>query len=340
MEQSRSQNLENSKQKIMSFINSNGPSVPVRISHHLGIDSILASAFLSELLSDKKLKISKMKVGSSPLYFIPGQEMKLENFTNYLSGKEREAFDLLREKKVLRDDVQYPAIRVALRGIPDFAFSFRQGDVIYWRYFSVGEQEVIGMIRGDEPKKEELIERGISTDYQKNHFPVLGGYEVARGQTEFIQPKVENEVKKEAVENLKAESSYGGEKNDEKGESEEKPLISVKQKKGGKVKEKSDFVAGVENFLEKNDFFVHKEIGFKKREYEAHVKVDSQLGKMMMLCLAKDKKSVTENDLMIALQRVHDEKMPVLIVSPGELNNKAEVKMGELGGLVFFKKLD
>jgi hypothetical protein len=129
------------KEKILRIVNANGPSLPVRISKELGMSPLFASAFLSELLSNKQLKISNLKVGNSPLYFIAGQESQLENFAEHLGSKEKEAFLLLKEKKFLEDATQQPAIRVALRLIRDFAVPFKKEDRIFWRYFTIPESD-------------------------------------------------------------------------------------------------------------------------------------------------------------------------------------------------------
>src|SRR3989344_7026305 len=91
------------KDRIYNLIIGKGPSLPVHISKEVGIDPLFVSAFMAELKSDNKLRISDMKVGSSPLYYLPEQKMQLENFSQYLNQREREAFNLLRENKVLID---------------------------------------------------------------------------------------------------------------------------------------------------------------------------------------------------------------------------------------------
>ena len=48
---------------------------------------------------------------------------------------------------------------------------------------------------------------------------------------------------------------------------------------------------------------------------------------MNFLCIAKDKKTITENDLNLALQKSQDEKMPVLLICRGEMNKKAVEKL-------------
>ena len=129
------------KERIISLLKMNGPSLPVHIAKGTGQSILFASAFLSELFYEKKISISNIKVGNSPLYFIQGQEPQLERFYTYLNSKEKEAFLLLKDKKFLKDSEQQPAIRVALREIKDFAIPFKNQEEIYWRYFIVPEEE-------------------------------------------------------------------------------------------------------------------------------------------------------------------------------------------------------
>ena len=104
-------------------------------------------------------------------------------------------------------------------------------------------------------------------------------------------------------------------------------------------KRKSDFVNDVEGFLFNNDLLVSEEIEFKKKEYNARIKVNSQLGSIEFFCMARDKKSITENDIKLALQESNSKKMPVLLISPGTLNKKAAQKLKEMNNLIFFKRL-
>ena len=129
-----------------------GPSLPVHIASETGLSMLFASAFLSELLSEKKIKLSFMKVGKSPIYLIQGQEPMLERFSQHLKSKEKEAFELLKRKKFLKDEEQVPAIRIALREIRDFAVAFKKDEEIFWRYFTIPENEF-------NPPKIKLIEK-------------------------------------------------------------------------------------------------------------------------------------------------------------------------------------
>ena len=129
------------KGKILSFLRRNGPSLPVHIAREIESSTLFTSAFLSELASEKKLKISNMRVGNSPLYFLQRQEPLLEKFSEHLKSKEEEAFILLKEKRFLQDSEQNPAIRVALREIKDFASPFQKDGKIIWRFHTIPEEE-------------------------------------------------------------------------------------------------------------------------------------------------------------------------------------------------------
>lgn len=125
----------------MNFIETNGASLPVEIAKTIDTSTLFTSAFLSELTSEQKLKTSHMKIGSSPAYYIKGKENTLEKYAQYLKSKEKEAHDLLKEKKFLIDSDQTTAIRVALRSIKDFAKPLEKNNKLIWRYFTSEENE-------------------------------------------------------------------------------------------------------------------------------------------------------------------------------------------------------
>ena len=75
----------------------NGPVIPSKVAKAIGKDIIMASAILSELSSSNKVRISKLKVGGSPVYYLPGQEsrlydFKVKTFINYHNGELKRGF--------------------------------------------------------------------------------------------------------------------------------------------------------------------------------------------------------------------------------------------------------
>ena len=129
------------KDRIIDFLRIKGPSLPVHVAQEIKLSGLFTSAFLSELFSEKKIKMSYLRVGSSPVYFLSDQEQGLEKFSIHLKSKEKEAFLLIKEKKILRDYEQEPAIRVAMRAIKDFAIPFEKEGELHWKYFITKEME-------------------------------------------------------------------------------------------------------------------------------------------------------------------------------------------------------
>ena len=97
---------------VLSLIKIKGPVVPTQISREIKQDTIMTSAILSQLVDIKKLKISKLKVGGSPLYYLAGQEQRLQSYAKHLEEKDQRTLDLLRTQKILRDDQQLPQNKV------------------------------------------------------------------------------------------------------------------------------------------------------------------------------------------------------------------------------------
>ena len=130
----------------------------------------MASAHLAELTASSRLKISTIKVGGSPLYYLPGQEAQLQKYTSNMNDKEKKAFDLLSQNKVLRDSEQEPVIRVALREIKDFAIqlnvNYDGNKEVFWKWYLANDQEAEQLIKSKlqilekpiEKKAEEKIE--------------------------------------------------------------------------------------------------------------------------------------------------------------------------------------
>jgi hypothetical protein len=150
-------------EKVLAIVREKGPVLPVQIAREINDNILMTSARLSELLSSKKIKISHLKVGGSPLYYSEGQESKLQDFTDNLNGMEKKAYDLLSQNKVLRDSSQEPAIRVALREIKDFAVplqvNYENKTEIFWKWYLTDSKEAEPLIKNTLSKKEAVLEK-------------------------------------------------------------------------------------------------------------------------------------------------------------------------------------
>ena len=255
------------KEKIISFMKIRGPNLPVYIAKEIGLNTLFASAFLSELASEKRIKISKMKVGSSPLYFIPGQENMLENFSHHLKSKEKDAFLLLKGKKFLKDIEQDPAIRVALREIRDFAIPFKKSDLIYWRFLTGPETEF--------QISAKKIEEGIITEPVK--------------KIEEITPLTIPLIKEKPLDIF--------EKKKEQKHKEKKKSFKNQPKKSFKKQEES-FFNKIKETLNKKSIEITDIIGISSAEIILKVKEEKEY-----ILFALNKRKINEKDIIKAYKK-------------------------------------
>jgi len=158
------------KEKILSFINSKGPVLPRDILKEFKLSLTFAGAYLSELSSNKKLNISSAKIGGSPIYYLDSQKHIIDKYLySHLNDKEKKAFDLIKEFKVLSDAEQDAVIKVALRNLKDFAVplyvNLKSSREIYWKWHLISNEEVEEILR---KKFDSLEEKTTPKDSNTN----------------------------------------------------------------------------------------------------------------------------------------------------------------------------
>lgn len=146
----RGKQLQLKKQTIVELLKNKGPSLPSVISREVNMSLLFTSALLSEMVNDKSVKFTQLKVGGSPLYYLEGQEAMLDNFVKHLQMKEKEAFQILKDSQVLDEEFLEPAHRVAMKGIKDFAMPLKisaEGkDKTFWRYHLLAQEDALKKI--------------------------------------------------------------------------------------------------------------------------------------------------------------------------------------------------
>ncbi len=318
------------KEKIVQVLKLKGPNLPVKIARETEISSLFAGAFLSELAKENMIRISNMKVGGSPLYYLKGQETSLEKFYQYLPGKEREAFLHIKENKILKDREQEPAIRVALRSIKDFAVPFKQDEEPMWYFHSLTEQEVRSLLEKSsqikKPEKEIKIQEKEIKIAEKE---IKKAEILVKPIREQKSEKEEKPTKVEIPEKIIERKT-------------EKPLIEIKPIiKKQKSQEKSNkFLEEIKQFLFKKDIEFLEEIKTDKSEIMAKIRINSDLGKISFLLIAKNKKRVTEADIVKAYQKSIDKKMSGLLLFKGELSKKMQEFSKEYKDLIKIEKIE
>lgn len=307
------------REKILEFIKANGPVLPVQIAKEIGSNILMASAHLAELTATHKLKISSIKVGGSPLYYLDGQEASLQKYTSSLNDKEKKAFDLLMQDKILKDLEQEPVIRVALRGIKDFAVplnvNYNDAKEIFWKWHLTSDNEA-----------EQLIKSKLETA-QMNPLEAQPASEKKAEQ--------ESAQKRELKEETLLQSTLPAQK-------EQK--AARKYRKTEKY-EKSDrflndrFLNDINKFFGKNNInVISSELIKKNSEIDFIIEIPSVVGSLQYYCKAKDKKRISDSDLSNAYVKGQFKKLPVIFISSGELSAKAEEMIKkELSNLTFKK---
>lgn len=291
------------RERIVDIVKAKGPVLPVQISKEIGSNILMASAHLAELTASHRLKISAIKVGGSPLYYLPGQEEMLQKFTANMNDKEKKAYDSLQQSKVLRDSEQEPVIRVALREIKDFAVplnvTHNDNREVFWKWYLTPNDEAEKIIKG----KLDILEKP------------------AEKKIEEKKPEVQKQVIKEKI--------------------EQKPDSSQKKEpKKYKPKENEDiFLKDIIRFFEKNKIaIISNEIIKRNSEIDFIVEIPSVVGNLQYYCKARNKKKISDSDLSNAYVKGQLKRLPVIVLSPGELSSKAQEMIGkELSNLTFKK---
>jgi len=337
------------KEKILEIVKQ-GPTLPTKVAKALGGggDTMLIGAILSTLISSGDVKVSSLKVGGSPLYYVPEQESKLEDFLSYLNEKDKKTFRLLKEQKVLQDSVQDPLTRVSLRAIKDFAKSFeieyKSQKVLCWRFYSISLEEAQSLAKkivaniaksggAEESAPEQRIEQ--KPEYKPSLIiepklvvmekPVVVAQQVLEPVPAVIsQEKIHEKHLKPAKvpKTLKVPKTP-------------KPVKEPKQPKAPKVQKlEYNFFELILNHVASKKLDVISKEKIKKSEYDLVLK--NHETNEYIYCKAKDKPTISEGDLAPALIFAQNKKMPCLFISTGELTKTASILITrEFSGLKF-----
>ncbi len=321
------------QEQILQFLCMSGPTLPGKVAKHLNLPLLLASAGLADLSAQGKVKVSKLKVGGSPLYYLPGQEERLEQFAvGNTDPKDFRVLQQLREQKVLRESTLDLLSKVALRHLPDFALplqvSFQEHNELFWKWHLLSEEETREKIQELLMPNEEVAEQSEATRQRA----VVGVFaEAERAESLPPRPSLPQGQFPQEEERRKTEELV------EKTETE----------KWEKTRKKRTFVE--EEFLPAvEDFFKHlkitveqKETLRKNAELNFLVHVPSVVGSLKYFCKAKQKKRCDEKDLSAAYMEAQIKKLPLLFLYTEELSKKAEemLKSGAFENVIV-KKLE
>lgn len=294
------------RQRILSLARSE-PVLPTQVAKNLGIDSLMAGAMLSEMVSKGIIKVSSLKVGGSPVYYAPEAASKLLDFTSSLNEKDQRTVKLLESERVLRESDQDPLVRVSLKNVKDFALpltvSYDGKEELFYKWFLLSDADAEKRIR-------DVLEPKSAPDVQKG-----------APEESSLEP---------APEPLKS------------GPDKPVPEPRTSEPKAGRPDSRPKKVIGeiapvVESFFRNNDIYVVERNVVRKDDVEYVVELPSPVGSLAYFCKVKGKKRVNDSDLSSAYVQGQLKKLPILFLIQGDLTKAAQELLPKLKGMVVKK---
>jgi len=319
------------------------PVQPVFVAKELMTNSMLSSAMLSEMSEKGLLKVSHLKVGSSPLYYHPDHPEHLLDYVQYLNEKDRKTVAILREKCVLRDSSLDPLTRVSLRNIKDFA---KPLDVaidgvkeLFWKFYLLTDEQAADAIRQLLQKKEPLEKvpqpaeaktaKPEKADQPRKPRARKPRVAVGPQQTTIASEAPAAQPAPAAPEAPKPQAPVA-----EVQKTEEQKQIAPAEAASQALATDDPFLQKLMAFFTSNGITVLEQVALKKKnEYDFVLSLASPVGQLHYYCKAKNKVKVGEADISHAYVQGQLKKLPVLFLSPGILTKPAMELMKELKGL-------
>lgn len=329
--------MPDQRDETINFIRTNGPVLPVQIAKHVNTNILFASAILSELVDRRMLKITSASIGGSPLYYLAGQEEQMDSrLCLSLGGREKEAYNLLKDNKVLWEKSLEPWQRVAVKSLKDFAVQISvniNGNIEnFWKHGIVNDEEakqIISSIMDEVYPKETIPEVIEETKVEPVQETIIQKPEVMEVQQQIVKPEL---VKQSIIE----DASKIEEVIDEPEE------IFVKQKEPKKEKKiDTKFYSNVLDFMKHNKVEVLKEEIIKKdKEIDFIVNISTAFGKLKYLIKAKNKALINEADISVVFSEGQIKKMPIILLHNGKVNKKAALLVEQkMQGLLVLKEI-
>ena len=164
--------LKEKEERVLNFVLTHGPCTPIDVSKATGLDSFLSSAILASLANNNYIKVTKMKYGTSPLYYTDKQEAKArEILISTLSQLQKKVLDIIKQNRILLDDNVSPQERLMFKELPDFVkfleVHFNDKDYKIWTYYNVSEDEIRSFFGNKKVKKPEVKKVKIEKPKEK-----------------------------------------------------------------------------------------------------------------------------------------------------------------------------
>ncbi|MCD6464464.1 hypothetical protein J7L02_03015 [Candidatus Woesearchaeota archaeon] len=296
------------KDKVYNFVKLKGLVIPLDVKKAFNLELLIASAVLSELVSDGKLKTTFLKYGGTPFYYVTGREELLVNLKKHLNEKDKQVFELLQLKKVLRDKDLTPLQRVALRNLKDFAKPLTvktpDSEEVWWRWFLTPEEQALTMIKTffesqhQDRHQEQAQQRQVKLQQEQELLPS------EKTTTPMVKPVQQSLVEKKQLTMQR----------------------QVKKQKKHRLS-KQELLAKARQYFNKKNLKVQTLINASKSQADFIVQASSNIGPVNVYCRFKHKKIITDADLASLIITAQSKNLPALLVTNGVLTKKASAML-------------
>lgn len=329
--------------KILYFLRVVGPTIPSKVAKNINSEILIASAHLSDLSAQGKVKISHLKIGGSPLYYLPGQEEQLYHFAaGNLNPKDFLVLERLKQEKVLRENSIDLLSKVSLRSLQDFAVPLHVtvagNRELFWKWHLLSDPETTAVIKsalfGEHPAPEQKsvvqdTEPDKQSGSQQSLTPI---FEERREPETKPETKPEMKPKHKIVEEpapattaLPVSQPSVPQPSVAHHPQEKIPAMKAKRSYKKNISAAGQLVPSVEQYFRECGIVVQEqEIIRRNGEINFLLSVPSVVGALTYFCKAKKKVRCDEGDLSSAYMEAQIKKLPLLFLYTHELNKKAQ----------------
>ncbi|MEK6853454.1 MAG: hypothetical protein AABX64_02110 [Nanoarchaeota archaeon] len=335
--------------KILYFLRVVGPTIPSKVAKNINSEILIASAYLSDLSAQGKVKISHLKIGGSPLYYLPGQEEQLYHFAaGNLNPKDFQVLERLKLEKVLRENSIDLLSKVSLRSLQDFAVPLHVtvagNRELFWKWHLLSDPETTAAIKsalfGEHPAPEQKPAVQDTEQDKQGRSP----QSLTPVFEEHKEPETKSETKLETKPETKLEKprpkiaeepapattvlpfSQLSVPQPSVHHPHEKILVVKKKRPYQKnISASSQLIPLVEQYFRECGIVVQEqEIIRRNAEINFLLSVPSVVGALTYFCKTKKKARCDEGDLSSAYMEAQIKKLPLLFLYTQELNKKAQ----------------
>lgn len=347
------------KEKILYYIKKNGPSVPTEVNSFLKMNSIIISAVMSELIKEKFLLVSQKRIGSSPLYFIKGQEKQVRNrLRKELKINERKILEFFEKNKSCLKSNLSPQYRFMIDNLRDFivpsSIKLNGEEKILYKLAEIKENKILNHNNSMnniktkkilEQKKPTITNQRNNSKFNffnkptKNYSPNFFKDDKETKKVNAVNKNIiygKNSLKKQKTKitsSSKLIKNYNPHKYTKN--------LTIKREKIQNDKNnikiiKFDNISN--NFFLRNNFIVLN-IKIIKKEKEANfiIKTNYHISQSYFVKYYK-KNKLNENDVFKAFTQSYLIKLPCIILTKAKLSKKTEKLVEKLKGLIKIEK--